>query len=230
MDNIYTVTAIIVAAGSGKRFGGSVKKQFLELKKKPILIHTLERFQHCEDVDNIVLVVPEAQIIDIKEKLVNSHLTKVTQIVPGGRERYFSVFEGIKVLPDSTEYVAVHDGVRPLVTVEKISRVIQAAKKYGSAILGVIPKDTIKTVRDGFVRETLDRGEMIAVQTPQVFKKDILVSAYHHALANKQYGTDDSTLVENLGHRIYVVPGDYENIKITSAEDLIIAEKLLDDK
>jgi len=229
LDKKYKVTALIVAAGSGKRIGGSVKKQFLEINKKPVLIHTLERFQHCKDVDDIIVVVPEDNIADIKDIIFNnSDLNKVKQIIPGGRERYFSVFEGLKAVPENTDYVAVHDGVRPLVTVEKISRVIQAANKYGSAILGVIPKDTIKSVESGFVDETVNRDTMITVQTPQVFKKEVLVEAYLHAFETKQFGTDDAALVENLGYRIFVVKGDYKNIKITSAEDVLIAEKLLD--
>ncbi len=228
MDKKSKVTAIIVAAGSGKRIGGSVKKQFLEIKKKPILLHTLERFQQCGDVDDIIVVVPETEIAELKEKIVSGDpLNKISQIITGGRERYHSVYEGIKVIPDSTDYIAVHDGVRPLITIEKISQVILAAKRYGSAILGVTPKDTIKSVRFGFVDETEDRTSLVSVQTPQVFKKEILLAAYRHAFKNNKFGTDDSVLVENLGYRIFVVPGDYINIKITSAEDLLIAEKLL---
>ena len=229
MDKKYKVTAIIVAAGSGKRIGGAVKKQFLQIKEKPILIYTLERFQQCSDVDDVILVVPKTEIAVLEEQVfANIHLNKVRQIISGGRERYYSVFEGLKVVPENTDFVAVHDGVRPLITVEKISQVIRAAMQHGSAILGVTPKDTIKSVKSGFVRETVDRNCLVAVQTPQVFKKDILVSAYHFALNNKQFATDDSALVEKLGHRVFVVPGDYDNIKITSAEDLLIAEKLLD--
>ncbi|MBN2413147.1 2-C-methyl-D-erythritol 4-phosphate cytidylyltransferase [candidate division KSB1 bacterium] len=228
MDKKSKVTAIIVAAGSGKRIGGSVKKQFLEIKKKPILIHTLERFQQCSDVDDIIVVVPEIEIAELKDKIFDdNHLNKVTQIISGGQERYHSVYEGIKVIPNSTEYIAVHDGVRPLITSEKISQVVQAAKQYGSAILGVTPKDTIKSVRSGFVYETKNRTSLVSVQTPQVFKKEILKTAYQHAFESREFGTDDSVLVENLGYKIFVVPGDYINIKITSAEDLFIAEKIL---
>lgn len=228
MDKESKVSAIIVAAGSGKRIGGSVKKQYLEIKKKPILIYSLERFQHCVDVKDIILVAPKSDIPKLKNIIFNEfNLSKVSNIVAGGSERYHSVLEGLKVVADDTEFVAVHDGVRPLVTVEKISQVIRAAKKYGSAILGVKPKETIKSVESDFVKKTVNRDLLISVQTPQVFKKEILVTAYHHAFKSQQFGTDDSAMVEKLGNRIFVVPGDYENIKITSVEDLLIAEKLL---
>jgi len=144
------VAAVIVAAGSGKRIGGTVKKQFLELKGKPILVHTLERFQACSDIDEIVLVAPQNELRRLEDEIVIKYLlTKVKRLVGGGEERYNSVYNGLNVLPEYIEIVAVHDGVRPFISSEKISRLVNEAQRYGAAIPGVQPKDTVKSCRQG---------------------------------------------------------------------------------
>jgi len=223
------VAAVIVAAGSGKRIGGTVKKQFLELKGKPILVHTLERFQACSDIDEIVLVAPQNELRRLEDEIVIKYLlTKVKRLVGGGEERYNSVYNGLNVLPEYIEIVAVHDGVRPFISSEKISRLVNEAQRYGAAIPGVQPKDTVKSCRQGLAGQTLDRDSLVLVQTPQVFEKALLLDAYRQAFASQQFGTDDAALVERMGHPVVIVPGDYNNIKITSVDDLYIAEKLLE--
>ncbi len=223
------VAAIIVAAGSGKRFGGTVKKQFLEIKGKPILVFTLERFQSCEDIDEIVLVVPQAEMQFIKDRILKEYpLSKIKQIVGGGQERYHSVYNGLNALSADVEIVAVHDGVRPFITIEKISRLICEAQIHGAALPAVKPRDTVKSCNQGFTSHTLDRDSLVLVQTPQVFKKELLLKAYRQAFASQQFGTDDAALVERSGWPVYIVPGDYDNIKITTVDDLFIAGKLLE--
>ncbi len=223
------VAAVIVAAGSGKRIGGTIKKQFLELKGKPILVHTLERFQACPDINEIILVAPQNELRRLEDEIVKQFLlTKVKRLVGGGEERYNSVLNGLNAVPEYIEIVAVHDGVRPFITGEKISRLVYEAQRHGAAIPGVQPKDTVKSCKQGFAGQTLDRDSLVLVQTPQVFKKALLLEAYRQAFAIQQFGTDDAALVERMGHPVFIVPGDYDNIKITSVDDLYIAEKLLE--
>lgn len=222
------VTAIIVAAGRGERFGGQVSKQFLEINGKPILFYTLEKFERCASIDEIVAVVPK----DLVESLHTSvnrvwQLEKVTNIVQGGSERYNSVFEGLKVTKEDVEIVVIHDGVRPCVSIGLIERTVGACRQYGAVIAGVPPKDTIKERNGNIVRKTLVRSELVAVQTPQAFKRGLIFRAYRHALKIGLYNTDDAALVEELGHPVTIIEGEYTNIKITSADDLILAENIM---
>lgn len=222
------VTAIIVAAGSGKRFGGQVKKQFLEINGKPVLRYTLERFQACDKIDDITVVVPQEGLQRLTSEIPDQWgLSKVKKVISGGAERQDSVWAALKKLQDDVEIVAVHDGVRPFITSEMIAKLVDAAGKYGAALVGVKPKDTIKLTREAVVVETLDRRSLVSVQTPQVFKKELLVKAYQKARLDEYKSTDDSALVENLGEKVVVVEGSYENIKITSPEDIVIAEAFL---
>ncbi|NIA28897.1 MAG: 2-C-methyl-D-erythritol 4-phosphate cytidylyltransferase [Actinobacteria bacterium] len=224
----HKVTAIIVAAGSGKRFGGQVKKQFMEINGKPVLRYTLERFQTCDKIDDISVVVPQESIQWLTSEIPDRWgISKVKNIISGGSDRQDSVWAALKELDDDVEIVAVHDGVRPFIASAMIAKLVDAAGKYGAALVGVKPKDTIKLTREAVVIETLDRRSLVSVQTPQVFTRELLVKAYQKAQLDEYKSTDDSALVENLGEKVIVLEGSYQNIKITSPEDVLIAEAFL---
>ncbi len=222
------IAAIIAAAGSGTRIGGPVKKQFISIHGKPLLQYTLEVFQNCKVIDEIVVVGPTFGYEELENTIkFQWNISKLRSVVAGGDERYISVFNGLNVVSSDVEWIAIHDGVRPFVSAEKIINVVKAAKLHGAAILAVKPKDTIKVNRDGFVKDTLDRDSLALVQTPQVFSIDLLRRAYDKAVAENLFGTDDAYLVEQIGSKVAIVEGDYSNIKITSPEDLLIAEKFI---
>ena len=229
--------AIIAAGGVGKRIvgdpatggEGNFPKQFLTLKDKPILAHTIDKFERCELIDEIILVVPEDYLEYCSQALVEKYsFKKIKKIICGGKERQDSVYLGLKTCPISTSIVVIHDGVRPLISPEKISESIKLCQEKKAVILAVPVKDTIKRVEDGLVITTLDRKKLWLVQTPQVFEYRLIMDAYEKARKDDFTGTDDSILVERLGHEVAVLEGEYENIKITTAEDLILAEKFLE--
>ncbi|MFH1540827.1 MAG: 2-C-methyl-D-erythritol 4-phosphate cytidylyltransferase [Elusimicrobiota bacterium] len=213
------IAAIIVAAGTGKRFGS--KKQFEFLGKKRIIELTVQKFLNIPEIKNIVVVLPKK---DIKENIIadfslqSSHI----KIVAGGKTRQHSVFNGLSVLNFDTEIVLVHDGVRPFVSEKVIKTSILTAKKYGACVVAVLSKDTIKIVKNGFIVSTPERKNIFLAQTPQAFKYPLIIKAYKEAFAKKYFATDDSTLVEQLlGKKVKIVLGDYVNIKITTKEDMI---------
>lgn len=223
------VTALIPAAGMGKRMGKSVAKQFLPLGDKPMLAHTLLVFQNAPDVNEIIPILSgedmESCLRDIIERY---RLTKVKTLVVGGRERQDSVANGLQKLAKDTGVVLVHDGVRPFVTQDMIREVVVLARNGECVSVGVPIKDTIKEVgADGMVRCTLDRSKLWAIQTPQAFPAKILRRVYEESSARKVFGTDDATLVERAGISVRVIMGSYENIKITTPEDLLLAEEIL---
>ncbi|MBU4485275.1 2-C-methyl-D-erythritol 4-phosphate cytidylyltransferase [bacterium] len=223
-----TTTAIITAAGQGKRMGSATPKQFLELHGKPIICHTMERFQMAPSVDSIVITVGEDDIEGFKNDILKWWPSpKVKKIVVGGAKRQDSVWAGIQAIDWECEYIAVHDGVRPLVLVENIEDVIKNAKATGAAILATPLKETIKRVNGLRIEETVDRSILWGAKTPQVFKKDLLIQGYEKAFADGFVGTDDASLVERLGYEVSIVPGNDNNIKITTPEDLLIAEAIL---
>lgn len=214
------VTAIIPCAGQGKRMGGRVSKQFLEIKDRPLFAYTLEQFQKHAQIDEIVLVTREEDIAHCWQVIHKEGLTKVTRVVAGGKERQDSVYEGLLVLDEETEWVVIHDGARPLISQATISKVLQAAMENEAAIVGVPAKDTIKLVNpDLTVQMTPPRDQLWHVQTPQVFRKELVMRAYAKAAALGWQGTDDASLVEKLGVPVYMVKGEYNNIKITTPED-----------
>ncbi|HEY0828592.1 MAG TPA: 2-C-methyl-D-erythritol 4-phosphate cytidylyltransferase [Bacilli bacterium] len=214
---------IIVAAGKGSRMRTKESKQYLYLRGKPIIVHTLERFQQIEEVDSIVLVVGFDDRMRCQKYVEEYGLSKVNSIIAGGGERQESVYKGILAL--DTEWVMVHDGVRPFVSMDKVVEVWKEAKKTGAAVLAVPMKDTIKSVdRTGRIEATLDRRSLWAVQTPQAFRLADLKKAHQQAIEEQFLGTDDASLVERLGVFVHVVEGDYSNIKITTLEDLQWAE------
>jgi 2-C-methyl-D-erythritol 4-phosphate cytidylyltransferase len=216
------VFAIVPAAGSGKRLGGSVKKQFLLLKDKPIIVHTLQRFEHCPDVDEIAIAVPEQSIAEMESLVSHYRLHKVSLVTVGGEKRQDSVYNILKRFTfKPSDIVLVHDGVRPFIESKRISQLIRICKEHEAAVLAVQPKDTIRRSRGGeFFDQTLDRYALWLVQTPQAFRASILMKAFKKARHDRFYTTDESGLVERMGVRVRIVEGSYDNIKITTQEDV----------
>jgi 2-C-methyl-D-erythritol 4-phosphate cytidylyltransferase len=222
------VTAIIVAAGKGERFGGPVPKQFIELGGKPVLYYALAAFQEHPLISEIIVAAPVQQIEAVWQQAHELwHIKKLRQCVAGGQYRHESVMAGLPACSKSSSLVAIHDGVRPLLSAQLISRVIKAAQASAAAIPALAPRETIKIVEAGIVLKTLARASLVAVQTPQVFARDLLVAAYEKAVRDGFHGTDDAAVVENYGAAVHVVQGDPENIKITSPEDLATVKMVL---
>ena len=214
---------IIVAGGSGQRMGASVPKQFLLLNGRPLLMHTLESFFRAIDTIQILLVLPAAQISYWKELCSQYEFTIPHLITEGGKTRGESVKNGLDMISAESGLVAVHDGVRPLVDAELIRRVFSQAEKKGSAIPCVPVSDSLRQLtQEG--NKPVCRADMVAVQTPQCFRLDILQKAYNQQ--NFMNFTDDAQLVEALGERVYLSKGSFENLKVTTAVDLIIAEAI----
>ncbi len=212
------VGAVIVAAGSGKRMGTDIPKQFLLLNDEPIIRHTVEKFQNCKKIDEIVVVTGKEHIKTCCDILKDAD--KLKAVVPGGKERQDSVVKGIEALSEDCEYVLIHDGVRPFIKNDDILRVIEAVKKWNACVMAVKSKDTVKIAEEGFVKATPDRSTLWNAQTPQAFKTDLIKKAYKKAAEEKAVLTDDAMAAELLGERVRIVEGGYYNIKITTPEDL----------
>ena len=221
-------TAIIVAAGSGTRFGSPVPKQFLEIGGKPLLIHTLERFEFCPAVDEIVLVLSAAEIENFQSAIGKFNLKKISKIVSGGETRAASVLKGLNSIDgDKAKIVAVHDGARPLVTTAEITKTIKKARETGAACLVAAVTDTIKEVADEKIVGTIDRTKLRRALTPQCFRYEILKRAFTAENEIGETVTDECFLVEKLGYKIAAVEGSAKNIKVTTPEDFVLAETLL---
>ncbi len=217
---------VIVAAGRGSRMGTEESKQYLLLDGKPILVHTLEVFQRMDLIGEIALVVGGGDVERCLEWAECYGLTKVAAVLAGGAERQQSVLCGLRTL--SCDWVMVHDGVRPLVTEQAVSACADAARATGAAVLAVPVKDTIKQVDSaGVIVATPDRSALRAIQTPQAFRRSLLLSAHEKAEQEGFLGTDDAMVVERTGTPVAVAAGEYTNIKITTPEDLPYAEFLL---
>lgn len=222
------VAVVIPAAGQGRRMQTPVNKQLLLLQGMPIIVHTLQVFESCSAVGEIVLVCAGGEKTIYEDLVTVSGIKKVARVVSGGAERQDSVYNGLRALAEDTEIVLVHDGARPLVDNDIIARVVAAAGEFGAAIAAVPVKDTIKSVNNaGVVEKTLERSRLYQAQTPQGFRFDMLKKAYDEAVKAGLVGTDDSSLVERIGTAVKIVPGSYENIKITTAEDMVLAEAIL---
>ena len=221
--------AIVPAAGSGNRMGRGLSKQYLSLGGMPLLVHTLNVFEKCPLVDALLVVVPPPDVEAVRtEMLPRWNLKKLAGVIPGGKERQDSVRAGIETLDRDTDIVIVHDAVRPFITAKLIEDCIRAAAEEGAATVGVPVKDTVKEVgADGRVMRTCDRNLLWLTQTPQAFRRDIIENAHRAAVRDGYRGTDDTSLVERLGITVRMIRGDYGNIKITTPEDLVIAEALL---
>jgi 2-C-methyl-D-erythritol 4-phosphate cytidylyltransferase/2-C-methyl-D-erythritol 2,4-cyclodiphosphate synthase len=222
--------ALIVAAGKGSRMGTAVSKQYLPIGGIPILIHTLQTFQRVQEVDDIVLVVGPDDVEHSRRLVDEFSLHKVRAVVAGGTERQHSVRLGLNALPKGTEWVLVHDGVRPLITREHIQQCIREVQLKDAVVSAVPVKDTIKQVdASGRITAGLDRNSLWAMHTPQAFRLELLLRSHERAEQEQYLGTDEAALVERIGHSVHVVRGDYRNIKITTPEDLPVAERFLEE-
>jgi 2-C-methyl-D-erythritol 4-phosphate cytidylyltransferase len=224
--------AIIAAAGLGRRMQQDTPKTYLQLAGKPILIHTLEVFEKVPEVHEVLVVVHPEDLGFCQEEVIDPYpLKKVLRLVPGGKERQDSVYQALKVLKKEAadlDVILVHDGVRPLVDPALVRKVVAAARRHGGAILGIPCQDTLKRVNSkGVVVDTVDRQELWQVQTPQAFQAALLWRAYQEAMERGFYATDEAALVEALGETVVVVPGTCLNLKITTPDDLKIAEAIL---
>ena len=221
-------TAVIVAAGKGKRMGTEISKQFLPLGGKEILAHTVEKFEKAEKIRDIILVTGADSLQDVQEMAQEYGWKKIVFIVAGGKERQDSVWNGLQAVSADTEIVLIHDGVRPFVTEDILNLSIETALEMGGCVAGVPAKDTIK-VCDGenIAIATPDRSTLWQIQTPQTFCKELITKAYEQAKEDGFVGTDDASFAEHCGYPVKVIMGSYRNIKITTKEDLIIGEAFL---
>ncbi|HZS08080.1 MAG TPA: 2-C-methyl-D-erythritol 4-phosphate cytidylyltransferase [Blastocatellia bacterium] len=226
--------AIIPAAGSGTRIGGPIPKQFIEIAGAPILAHTIRRFYECPDIHAIAVALPADKVAEFRDRDASVGLFKPVIYVSGGQERSDSILNALDAAAGlRPEIVAVHDAVRPFVTPAQIAAVIAGAKETGAAILALPATDTIKEVEDGVIVRTLDRRRIYRAQTPQAFGYELLRRANEEARAAglpSAMLTDDSLLVERLGHAVAVVEGSASNIKITTPEDLLLAQKMFEEE
>lgn len=222
--------AIITAAGKGKRMGAGIKKPYIILSGKPILAHAILPFEQSKAINGVIIVTARGdEDFCLRNIVERFKLKKVLKVICGGKERQDSVMAGVMAavrLGGDWDMVAVHDGARPFVTKEAVEQVIKFAKRCGAATLAVPVKNTIKRVCSGFVKKTLPRGELWAIQTPQAFGFDMLKKAHLQAKKQGFTGTDDCMLVERLGCKVAVVKGSYNNVKITTSEDLILGETI----
>ena len=223
-------TAIVLAAGQGKRMHSKIQKQFLEIGGKPILYYSMECFQKSPLIQDIILVTGEDMISYCQSEIVEKYgFTKVCKVTAGGKERYDSVYAGLLCCQD-TDYVYIHDGARPFVTEEMIQRGYEAVKRTNACVMGMPSKDTVKLAApSGYIKETPDRKIVWNIQTPQIFSYDLIRGAYE-SIRKKDMSnvTDDAMVVEQeTGTKILLVEGSYQNIKITTPEDLAVAEAFL---
>jgi 2-C-methyl-D-erythritol 4-phosphate cytidylyltransferase len=223
--------AIIAAAGTGSRMASERPKQFLQLAGTPIIFHTLKPFELCDSIQEVIVVLPAEESAEFLAQAGKRGLRKLARVVPGGATRADSVKRGLQAIRAATaEIVAVHDGVRPFVTVEEIDNTIEAARRDGAAILTTPATDTIKRVEGDTVVETLARLNLSQSLTPQCFRYELLRRAYEQVDVADPSLTDESVLVERLGHRVTIVAGSARNIKITTPRDLLLAEALLQEE
>lgn len=225
------VSVLIAAAGIGSRMAGNISKQFIKLGGKPVLAHTIEKFENNKYIDEIIVIMKEDSIEYCKNQIVKKYnFKKVSKVIRGGKERQDSIYNGIISLSQDTSIIVSHDGARPFVTNKMINQSIEKALEFGAAVVGMPVTDTIKMLKDqnnGRVDYTPKRSLLWAAQTPQTFRKEILFEAYEKALQDDALGTDDSSLVERIGLEVFMVEGSYGNIKLTTREDIKIAESLI---
>ena len=221
------ISAIVLAGGRGKRMNYHKSKQFIEIKGKPVLVYTLEKFIYNKSIDEVILVLPEDEVDYCKKEVLQKYSLKVDRIVIGGKERQDSVFNALEAM-EKANIVLIHDGARPFINEKIIEEGIKYANIYGAAAPGVTPKDTIKIKNeDNISVDTPDRNMLVAVQTPQCFKYDEIYQCHRKIKEENAIVTDDTSVVERYGHKVYLYEGDYTNIKITTPEDLILAERLI---
>jgi len=221
------VGAIIAAAGFGRRMKTDRPKQLLVLNGIPILVHTIRKFDSSNVIDYVIVTAPRESVEEVTELVKSAGFHKSVSVIEGGERRQDSVAMGLKQLEPGTDIVAVHDGVRPFVTIEDIQNVVHQAELTGAAILAVPIVDTVKQAEREFVELTLAREHLVLAQTPQVFRTEILKRAFERAAKDEYYGTDESSLVERLGLPVSIVRGSERNIKITRPGDLTLARAFL---
>ena len=223
-------SVVIVSAGRGSRMKADINKQFLKLKGKEVIAHTIDKFYNNKNIDEIVVVVKEDEADFFRRNIIDKYGYKNIKIAFGGKERQDSVFNGLKAGNERCDIVLIHDGARPFVTDEIIKNSIECAKKNKCVIVGVPVKDTIKIInKDNEVCDTPNRSTLWSIQTPQVFEYLSIIKAHKIAKEKSYYGTDDSMLMEYLGYNVKVIEGSYNNIKITTPEDLKIFEEILNE-
>ena len=225
------ISAIILAGGKGKRMGAPVSKQFIEIKGKPIIYYTIKKFSENKKIDNIVVVLSKDEVGYFKENILEKYNLKVDNIVIGGTERQDSVYNGLKSLEDTnTDIVLIHDGARPFVNQDIIRRCMQEVQKYQACVVGMPVKDTIKIAdEEGYAKQTPDRKNVWMIQTPQTFSYALIYEAYEEMLKTEDTAiTDDAMVLERIkGKKSKLIEGSYRNIKITTPEDLLIANVYL---
>lgn len=223
------ISAIILAGGKGKRMRSAISKQFIDIKGKPIIYYTLKKFSENKKIDNIIVVLPEDEVKYFKENILKKYELRINKIVIGGKERQDSVYNALKSLKNSsTDIVLIHDGARPFISERIINEGIKFAEIYGAAAPGVMPKDTIKVKNEkNFSVDTPNRANLVSIQTPQVFKFDEILECHEKIRYNGEKLTDDTMVVEKYGYSVYLYDGEYTNIKVTTPEDLILAERLI---
>jgi 2-C-methyl-D-erythritol 4-phosphate cytidylyltransferase len=220
---------IIVAAGKGKRMNARKNKQYINIANKPLIVRTIQKFYYLDCIEEIIVVISENEIDYFKKNIIERfNFSKIDKIIAGGKERQESVYNGIKNVKSDSKIIMIHDGARPFVEENIIIKAIEETQKYDATIVAVPVKDTIKSSdTNNNVSKTLKRSDLWAIQTPQTFKKELIVKAHREALNKNFLGTDDSVLVENIGKKVKIVEGNTFNIKITTREDLVISQAIL---
>lgn len=219
---------VIVAAGTGSRMKMGINKQFIKLEGKEIIAYTIEKFYNNSNIEDIVVVVKEDESEFFKKEILDKYNFKNIKIAYGGKERQDSVYNGLKSLDKKCDVVLIHDGARPFVSDKIIDNCIEEVKEHKAIVVGVPVKDTIKIIdNDKNIVDTPNRSVLWAVQTPQTFDYNILIDAYKDAFKSGFYGTDDAMLVERIGYKVKMVEGSYNNIKITTQEDLSVGSQIL---
>jgi len=231
----YNTTAIILAAGQGKRMNFKnyntnesipIKKQFCNINGITILEYTLHPFLNVDAISEVILVVAKEDIKYCERIYGSLSKNKKVKVIVGGNTRQSSVYSGLNSINNASDIIIIHDGVRPFINKKLIIDCIEAANRTGAACVAVQVTDTIKIVKNKIIAETLDRSSLWAAQTPQAFRKNIFFQAYENAIKNNYIATDDATLVERIGYNVEIVPGSYENIKITTPNDILVANAI----
>ena len=221
---------IIPAGGSGTRFGSQLPKQFHLLNDKPVIIRTIEAFKDIDSIENIIIPIPEGYINTLNSYIKKYKVAKNVRVIPGGKERQDSVWNALNTKEAiSSDYVLIHDAVRPLVSKQLINKLIETAQITGGAVPGLTPKETIREIMPDGTYSTLDRSRLKSIQTPQVFKTELFKQAFEKAKAAGYYSTDDAALFEFAGYDYLIIEGEEKNIKITKEKDLLIAGILLEE-
>ncbi len=221
--------AIILAGGAGKRMGATTNKQFLLIDNKPIIVHTLQTFEDCRSVDGMYLVVNQKDLKLIQEEILETYkFSKLLKLVIGGRLRQDSVRNALEAIEHPSDIIIIHDGARPLIAPSFIEKGVSLMEVFDAVVPALPAKDTIKIVsKEGFISKTLEREGLWQIQTPQTFRSELIVKAYNNGMANKVHGYDDASFVEHFGKKVKVIEGSPYNIKITTPEDLIMAQGII---